>query len=521
MKKLAIGMQSFKKLRDEDCLYVDKTKYIYDLITGGYYYFLARPRRFGKSLLVSTLKEIFLGNKELFQGLWIEKSDYGWKRHAVIHLDLSEFAHETVEALKNSVSLRLKQLAQDYGIDVTEALDPQARFSLLVRSLAKEYGRVVILIDEYDYPMLTHLQTISKALEQQEFLRSFYAVIKSLDDCIRFVFITGVSKFARTSIFSGLNSLEDITNQEQGSALLGYTQQELEHYFREYVSHLSKLTSDSVQDIIEQMKCWYNGYSFSHELIKVYNPYSILRYLKSGIIQNYWFESGTPSFLISFLRKKKVTIEELEKGKVRLDSFGCFDLENLPVLPLLFQAGYLTIKEYDPKERAYRLGVPNYEVRLSLEKDLLSAYAYLESGEIDKKIIGMREALEMKDLPTFCNEVQLLFAHIPYQLHMPTEKYYHSLITLVVSLLGFEVQGEVATDKGRIDLTLETARYLYIFEFKFNQTPLKALEQIEAKKYYEKYLGSAKEIILVGISFNREPEATDIQCVFQELKNTN
>jgi hypothetical protein len=376
MKQLPIGIQAFELMVNEDYIYVDKTKQIYDIMTKGRYYFLSRPRRFGKSLLISTLKEIFLGNKELFKEFWMYGSDYDWEEHPVIHLDFSEIAHDSSEALKEDLSWTIGLIAKDYDIDVSGAASPQAKLHTLVKYLYKKSRptRVVILIDEYDYPILSHLHDLELAKAHQATLRSFYATVKSLNAYLDFVFVTGVSKFSRTSIFSGLNNLKDISNTPVGSTLLGYTQDELDYYFKEYVGQIARKEKKSLDKINDEMRIWYNGYRFSRENINVYNPYSILLYLDSGMIENYWFETGTPSFLINLLRQKRASLKEVEKGKVMVSTLGTFNIENVPLITLLFQTGYLTIKDYNAKTRKYVLGIPNEEVKLSFDKNLLSTF---------------------------------------------------------------------------------------------------------------------------------------------------
>jgi hypothetical protein len=519
MKKLPIGIQTFEIMAAEGYVYVDKTKHIYDLITRGRYYFLSRPRRFGKSLLISTLKDIFLGNKDLFKDLWIYTSSYDWSKHPVIHLDFSEVAHATSEQLAADLSWNLDILAKEYGLDTTSAPSAQAKLKMLVRYLAKKHipHRVVILIDEYDYPILNHLHNTEVAKAHQALLRSFYAAIKSLNAYLEFVFVTGVSKFSRTSIFSGLNNLKDITNTSQGASLLGYTEEELAYYFKDHIQNIAKKQKSSFDKIIEQMQSWYNGYRFSREPLNVYNPYSVLLYLDSGFIENYWFETGTPSFLISILRNKRSSLKNITQGRVSVSSLGTFSIENIPLITLLFQTGYLTIKDYKPKTRKYKLGMPNKEVELSFEKNLLSAFTYLDEPDVESTLEQIREALEHNRIQEFCIQLKSLFANIPYQLHLEEEKYYHSLFQFMGSLLGMDAQSEVSTNRGRIDLTLITKKYIYLFEFKFNQDAAKALRQIESKKYYEKYLGQEKRIILVGISFNRNQKEFALEYVAKPL----
>lgn len=518
MKKLPIGIQSFEKLITGNYLYVDKTEYIYQLITKGDYYFLSRPRRFGKSLLVSTLKELFEGKKELFNNLWISTSDYAWKEYTVIHLDFSRIAHRTSQQLEQDLLNYLQDVANVYDLSITLSNIPERALAQLVITLAKD-KKVVILVDEYDYPILTHLHNLEIARAHQAILRSFYTVIKSLDPYLHFVFLTGVSKFSRTSIFSGLNNLIDISNTPAGAALLGYTQQELENYFLPYIKHLAEEQNTSSAHLFKQVQQWYNGYRFSSKNISLYNPYSVLLYVHSGIIDNYWFETGTPSFLVNILREKYKSLENITTGKISVSSLGTFDIENIPLITLLFQTGYLTIKAFDTITRKYRLGLANKEVEISFEKQLMTVFTYQDTPNVDTYLEEIRNALETKNVENFFIQLKSLFAHIPYHLHIQQEKYYHSLFQLMGSMLGMDIQSEVATDTGRIDLTLITKKYIYILEFKFNQTAEQALKQIERKKYYQKYLTKKKTIILIGVSFNKTKEELEITFSAKEIKH--
>lgn len=482
MKKLPIGIQTFEKLVKENCVYVDKTEHMYNFIKRNSYYFMSRPRRFGKSLLISTLKEIFLGNKSLFGSLFIGKSDYDWVSYPVIHLDFSSIAHRTSHDLQVGIMYRLGSIAKQYSIEIPQGPTPEDVLYYLVTELARQRGKVVILIDEYDYPILTHLHNLTVAREQQAILRSLYTIIKSLDTHLHFVFLTGVSKFSRTSIFSGLNNLKDMSNTPEGATLLGYTQEELEHYFDEHIQHIAEKQKVSKQEIIANMKQWYNGYRFSQDPTTVYNPFSVLLYVDSGLFENYWYETGTPSFLVNIVRDKYQSVEKIVMGQLGITNLGTFNIENIPLVTLLFQTGYLTIKDYSQTNHEYKLGFPNREVKVSFERHLLSLFTHVDEPDVDTYVIGIRDTLETNNIPEFCDLLRSLFAHIPYNLHIHQEKFYHSLFQFMGTMLGLTITSEVATDKGRIDLTITTKKYVYVFEFKFNQTASKALKQIEAKK---------------------------------------
>ncbi|MCX5922329.1 MAG: AAA family ATPase [Candidatus Dependentiae bacterium] len=518
MKKLPIGIQTFAKLIEQDCVYVDKTEQIYHLITTGSYYFLSRPRRFGKSLLISTLKEIFLGNQKLFKNLWIGKTNqkFAWDNHVVIHIDFSSLPHATPQELRDSLIRRMANIAQEHGLPTLAKESPEEALQDLVTQLA-QHSKVVMLVDEYDYPILTHLHEKVTAKAQQAILKSFYTTIKSLDAYLQFVFLTGITKFSKTSIFSGLNNLKDISNTPQGASLLGYTDDEIVLFFEPHITAIAQEQQIPFADIVQQIKIWYDGYRFSSKNILVYNPFSVLLYLDSGIFENYWFETGTPSFLVAMLRDKYKSIENIATGKIGVSSLGTFNIESIPLVTLLFQTGYLTIKAFDVNSRKYRLGFPNKEVAISFEKHLMSIFTYHEETDVDNYIFNMRDALDGNDLETFFDYLKTLFANIPYHLHIKQEKYYHSLFQFMGNLLGLDVQSEVATDKGRIDVTIITKKYIHIFEFKFNASAKVALEQIEQKKYYEKYRNKNKKIIMVGVSFNRTDDDLELEYITKNV----
>ncbi|MBA3954273.1 AAA family ATPase [Candidatus Dependentiae bacterium] len=374
MKNLPRDVSDFNTMITGNYAYVDKTQLIYNLYaTGGRYYFLSRPRRFGKSLLISTLKELFSGNKQLFSGLSIESSDYDWQEYPVIHLDFSTIDHETALEFKINLMWALKNIAHSHGIDIAEAPSLGSKLSFLVRQLA-QHKKVVILIDEYDKPLLDHLQDPRRAQAQQVVLKSFYDTIKGLSEHLHAVFITGVSKFSKTSIFSGINNLIDITMEPEAAMLLGYTKDEIDLYFNEYINDLAADKDMSTEQVMQEMKLWYDGYQFSERASqKIYNPYSVLYYLKTKKRANYWFSSGTPSFLISLIKNQYPVLEDIKDIELSADSLGTFDIDNIPLIPLLFQTGYLTITGYDPITEKYQLNYPNAEVSESFQKYLVVA----------------------------------------------------------------------------------------------------------------------------------------------------
>ncbi len=376
IKDLSIYISNFKDMIQGNYLYIDKTEYIYKLFKGyKHYYFLSRPRRFGKSLLLSTLKELFLGNKELFKDLWIYSSDYKWQEYPVIYLDFSIIPHLTAQELRRSLNNKLKEIAQEHNINLNYSDTPEESLTSLIKSLSQK-NPVVILIDEYDKPILDHLKNIEQAQEQRNILKSFYDIIKESDQYLRAVFLTGVSRFSKTSLFSGINNLNDISLKPETAQLLDYTQQELEMHFRFYIESFANKLNISNQELLKELKNWYNGYRFSKENIYVYNPFSVLYSLNDKDFINYWFESGTPTFLIHLMSKQYYSIENIDQEEVSQETLGNFDIDNIPLVPLLFQTGYLTIADYDQATQKFKLKFPNYEVKYSFTKFLVPTLSH-------------------------------------------------------------------------------------------------------------------------------------------------
>lgn len=516
MRLLPTDVSNFRTLVDKNYVYVDKTKYVYDLFsTGSRFFFLSRPRRFGKTLLLSTLKEIFLGNKELFSEQWIYKSDYDWQKYIVIHLDFSVIAHRKPEHLEESISLHLDDIAKQYEIDLTGCLF-EDKLNSLIKKLG-EKGKLVLLVDEYDHPILKHIKNFEVADKMRETLRSFYDGIKGMESYFHAIFITGVTKFTKTSIFSGINNLNDISIKPEASALLGYTQQEIEKYFSSYIDLLAKAKKINRQEILDLIKNWYNGYRFSVSEIKVYNPFSLLYCLRDLELRNYWFETGTPTFLFELAKNQLDDLEDLRNIELTENSLGEFEINKIPLIPILFQTGYLTISAYNSSTKKYTLSFPNEEVSESFNKNLMASLTDNYNYKVDRIITIMTQALEGADIERFCVAMKTLFAHIPYQLHIAQERYFHSLFQLLGTLLGLEMESEISTDKGRSDLVLITKERVYIFELKYKESAQAALKQIEDRKYYEKFLLKNKQIILVGLSFNYQDGQLELDCQSKTL----
>ncbi len=376
LRKLPLGIQTFHRLRADNCVYVDKTEHAYNLITRGYRYFLARPRRFGKSLFVSTLHEILSGNKALFDDLWIAQSDYQWKPHGVIKLDFSSVVGTDVERFEAGLQTVLIEIANAYELDLNStALELMLRS--LIKALYKQFGRVAILIDEYDSPILRMLHDHERANKIRNAIQQFFSAIKSLDTEVDFVFITGVTSFAKAGLFSGINNLTIITLDKQYATICGYTDQEIDHNFSDFITVWAEKENVSYDQIRGQMKTWYNGYHFGENVTAVYNPFSVMHALNIQTFENFWFQSGTPTFLVEVLKKEYKDFDP-ERLTMTKDTLGIFDVGATPLLALMFQAGYLTIVDYDSESQEFTLDYPNTEVKRSLQY-LLEVFVHLNS----------------------------------------------------------------------------------------------------------------------------------------------
>nr|VFK27419.1 MAG: PD-(D/E)XK nuclease superfamily protein [Candidatus Kentron sp. MB]VFK30629.1 MAG: PD-(D/E)XK nuclease superfamily protein [Candidatus Kentron sp. MB]VFK74299.1 MAG: PD-(D/E)XK nuclease superfamily protein [Candidatus Kentron sp. MB] len=506
LKKLPIGIQDFETLREGGYLYIDKTESIHRMITSGVAFFLSRPRRFGKSLLVSTLAAIFEGRRDLFEGLWIAgpDADYDWPVHPVLHLDMSRADFRTLEELESELLRQLNESAIDQGLEPIGLNRAGSALDGLIRRLAKERGKVVVLIDEYDKPILDHLTDIPLALEIRDRLRSFYTILKAQGKNLRFVFLTGVSRFSKVSVFSEMNHLNDVTYIREYGSLTGYTQGELESGFAIHLQAMAKERDLGVSELLAQIRFWYNGYRFHPNAETVYNPFSCLLCLAHREFKHWWFETGTPRFLIKMLRESPLSVEELGQKVVIESDFANFQVDRLKPLPLLHQTGYLTIVGYDPESRLYTLDYPNREVR----EGFLTHLAELFSGSHSEHVAGdlwrLRNALIAGDMDTFFAILEGILAGIPYDIQLPRERYYQSLLYLIFQLLGLHVHVEVRTATGRIDATVELESKVWIFEFKLDGNAEAALAQIREKGYAAPYAASGKEIYSVGVGFDSE-----------------
>lgn len=501
MKNLPIGVQSFEDIIKSNCVYIDKTKEIYNLVKTGKVYFLSRPRRFGKSTLCSTLEAIFLGKKELFKGLWIETSDYDWKKYPVIHISWGTIYNKNAEAFERSIHLELNRIARKYAIKVSLSENNiQDHLKDLIIALYQR-GPVVIIIDEYDKPILDNIVEIEKAQEIRNVLKDFYSIIKELSNFTRFIFVTGVTKFSKVSIFSGFNNLQDISMSEKAATIAGYTKKDLETYLEDRITFIAKKLKKSVDDIMDELTRYYDGYFFELHGKPVYNPFSILNCLDEGKFHSYWFASGTPTFLLDLIKKNDYDVIQTDSVNIAATDFDVCDVDRLKLSVLLFQSGYLTLKSFDSESDNYELVCPNYEVRSALTGHIFELMTTLDKSNVGDFIKEFKRAIAADDIELFCAHFKELLETIPYTVKIKSEKYYQSVLFLIMRLVGLEALAEVPTDFGRIDLTFQTKKHIYLIECKHRGTPDSAIKQMIKNEYAVPYKKSKKKIVYVGISF--------------------
>ena len=520
-RKLPIGIQSFEKLRRDEYLYIDKTLFIWKLVQSSNPYFLSRPRRFGKSLFLSTLAAYFLGKKELFKGLYLEKTEEeqailenraAWQEHPVFYLDFNIGNYTDSGALNERLHVMLSDAESSYGISTSKEAQPffASRFERLLKDAYQQTGKqVVILVDEYDKPLLQTMG-VNEALNEQyrNELKAFYSVIKTCDEYIRFAFLTGVTKFSKISIFSDLNNLKDISLHETYAGICGITQKELEDNFKPEIQALAERQGLNYPQAIAALKRWYDGYLFHPVGEGMYNPFSLLNAFDYKEIKSFWFSTGTPTFLVNFLKEAHYFIPDLD-GNVELDEEGLQTYRAVAqdALPILFQSGYLTIKEYIKEAQMYRLGFPNDEVRYGFLKNLLPAYTAVPFGETGKSVWQFVEDVRKGNVNGFMERMQSLIAGISYDNFSSKElklreQNYQTAVYLIFKLMGQFVQTEVHCSMGRADCVVKTADTIYLFEFKLSGSVEDALEQIKENAYAAQYKTSGKKIVLIGAGFD-------------------
>ena len=501
-----IGIQTFRRIREDGYVYVDKTDLIYKLAQDGVYYFLSRPRRFGKSLTISTLEAYFLGQKELFTGLKIENLEKEWTVHPVLHLDLNKGKYDCVDVLRNQLNLALIEWEKLYGTGKDE-LASYDRFSGVIQRAYEQTGRkVVILVDEYDKPLLQCIDNRDLQDEMRAELKAFYSVLKSQDRYIRFVFLTGVTKFSKVSVFSDLNNLRDITLSPDYERLCGISKAELSQYFKESIRSLADKKGFSYEKAFAELEKNYDGYHFSDHLVDMYNPFSLLNCLSDGRFGNYWFESGTPTFLVKLLRDNDIDLSSLERLEMDEKALGNVDVMYTNPSPVLYQSGYLTIKGYDDDSELYTLSFPNEEVRKGFLTFLIPFYTPIDATASASVINQLVKAVRQGQMQNFLIILKSFFSGYNYELipRHDLERHYQNVIFTVCRLIGLRVEAEMHTSNGRIDMCLQTQDAIYIFEFKLNVEITEARIQIERKDYAAMFAADPRPKVKIGVNFDSE-----------------
>ena len=521
-RKIPIGVQSFEVMRNDKFLYVDKTPFLFKLAHSNRVYFLSRPRRFGKSLFLSTLKNYFLGQKELFKGLYIEKAEEkraeiekteAWVEYPVFYLDFNVGRYDLDGALAESLDYFLRKQEKIYGLK-NEGDSCGKRFQSLIETAYNKTGKqVVILVDEYDKPLLQTMG-VNEALneEYRNTLKAFYSVIKTCDQYIRFAFLTGVTKFSKVSVFSDLNNLQDISMITEYSDICGITDEELKLNFEPEIKTLGERKKKNFAETLLELKKKYDGYVFAKEGVSVYNPFSVLSAFSAKDLGNYWFSTGTPTFLVNYLKDAYYNIPDLD-GNVELNEAGIelYRADAKNPLPILFQSGYLTIKEYIEEVNMYRLGFPNDEVRYGFLENLVPAYSSLRPDETGVSIWKFVEDIRAGNVDEFMERMQAIIAGVPYD-NLPKDKLklreqnYQTAVYLIFKLMGQFIETEIHCAKGRADCIVHTKDSIYIFEFKLMSAGSAddAIAQIKEKGYASQFKAVGKRIILIGSSFNEE-----------------
>ncbi|MDR0501305.1 MAG: ATP-binding protein [Coriobacteriales bacterium] len=512
MKRLPLGIQTYQQLAEENYLYVDKTADVHQMLTtAGKVVFLSRPRRFGKSLLCSTLASVFEGRRDLFTGLAIDALEWSWIEHPVIRIDFNAENYKNgVSALRTAIKTSLDSVSKKYKVKLSGE-SSAAKLSGLIEDLHAKYGqKSVVIIDEYDKPLLNTIDEPDIHLKLRDELKGFFGVLKSADAHLRFAFITGVTRFSKVSIFSDLNQLDDVSLDPRYAAICGITQDELERDFADGIKKFTAVNGLDVQGYTDKLRALYNGYRFTEADVKVYNPFGLINhFMKNGKFSPWWFESGTPTFLYKLMRERDFTITDLEGAEVQLREFTNFDIEGMQLLPLLYQSGYLTIKDYDDLDEAFTLGFPNEEVSSAFSSQLL-IFLFPENGSTF--CLKLPSLLNKGKPDDAMRLLQEFLAAIPYDAHEDTERYYHSMFDLIFRIFGMKTRSEVRIAAGRIDTLVETRNNVYCFEFKYNgagheakrHTAAEALAQIDSKDYLTPWRGSGKQLYKIGAVFSAE-----------------
>ena len=499
-----IGIQDFESLRGDGYVYVDKTEHIYRLATTGRYYFLSRPRRFGKSLLLSTIEAYFSGKRELFDGLAIAEKEKEWAEYPILHIDLNTAKYDMPESLLNVLNDTLAKWENEYGTSPTE-VTPELRFKGIIRRAFEQTGRrVVILVDEYDKPMLQAIDNEKLQDEYRNTLKAFYSVLKTQDRYIRFALLTGVTKFGKVSVFSDLNNLMDISMDERYIDICGITEDEIHKYFDTDVAELARKKGLGKEECYGHLKKLYDGYHFNDGTVGLYNPFSLLNTFAKMKFGSYWFETGTPSFLVHLLKQADYDLNNLQREPVSADLLNSIDSMSKNPIPVIYQSGYLTIKGYDERFQRYRLGFPNDEVETGFISYLLPMFTPTNENRSGFFIENFINDIETGRPEAFMERMQSFFADGDYRVAGKMEIYFQNAMYLVFKMMGFYTDVERATSRGRIDVTIKTSDYIYVMELKLDGTADEALRQIEDRGYAAPFTADGRKVYKIGVNFSSE-----------------
>lgn len=504
LQNLPIGIQNFEKIREGNYLYVDKTAWVYKLVSTGSYYFLSRPRRFGKSLLLSTLHSYFDGRRDLFEGLAIAGLEQKWDKHPVLHLDLNTQKYESLESLENILDNALSQWEALYGSRESERSLSLRFLGILQRAYEKTGKRVAILIDEYDKPMLQAIGNESLQEEYRNTLKAFYGALKSGDQYIQFAMLTGVTKFGKVSVFSDLNNLKDISMRKDYHEICGITEVELHRDFGGYMERMASELDMSVGEVGNEMTRLYDGYHFAVGQPGLYNPFSVLNAFDANAFGSYWFETGTPTYLVHLLRMQDYSLERMSDEYTTEDVLNSVDVASTNPIPVIYQSGYLTIKEYDSEFRTYHLGFPNAEVADGFFRFLLPYYTSLNPVEAPFHIQKFVQEIRIGNPEAFLTRLKSFFSDTPYELVKNLENHYQNVLFILFKLLGVYVRAEYHTSRGRIDMVLQSRDYTYVMEFKLDGTAEDALRQIMDREYPLPFSTGGTTVFRIGLNFSSE-----------------
>ena len=502
--KYPIGIQNFGEVRRNGYAYVDKTALLYKLVSEGKYYFLSRPRRFGKSLFLSTLESYFCGEKELFEGLAVSELEHDWKSYPILHLDLNSREYKDDSSLDAELNRHLEAWEKLYGDEYKER-DLEERFIHVINHAYEKTGKqVVILVDEYDKPLLQAIGNDALQAAYRSKLKAFYSVLKTLDAKIRFAFLTGVTKFGKVSVFSDLNNLIDLSFDRRYSSICGITESELHDNFDESVRKLAETNGLTRDECYKRLARDYDGYHFDYDTPGIYNPFSVLNTLASDRFRDYWFETGTPSFLVYQLKKTEYPLESMTEEELTTDTLNSIDIMDENPLPLLYQSGYLTIKSYDKEFDCYQLCFPNREVEQGFIRYLLPFYTPKTKDKSSYAISQFVKDVRSGDANAFMRRLEGFFANGDYQVMGDLEVYFQNTLYVIFRMMGFYVEVERHTTNGRMDIVIQTPEYIYIMELKINQSADIALQQIEEKGYAKAFMNDSRKLYKIGVSFSTE-----------------